>query len=195
MELRKIYAIAAAGLQLLALSGCASGPKTSQATYHDPNMDFGLVQSVAVLPFTDLSQTGKSGEKVRDVFMTMLQAQVEVYVIPPGEVARSISRIQPENAAEPTAEEVVRLAENLEADVLVTGTVLQYGEVRSGSAAANVCTVSVEMFEGQTGTIVWSASATSGGVGASERLLGGGGQPMNVVTTQAVSDLIDQLFQ
>ena len=194
MKLIRNLPLAVAGALFSLLAGCASQP-TSQATYHDPNMDFGLVQSIAVMPFVDLSQGGKSGDKVRDVFMTMLQANVEVYVIPPGEVARSISRIQPEDPSAPTAEEVIRLAENMEADVLITGTVLQYGEVRSGSAAANVCTLSVKMFEGQTGLVVWSASATRGGVGATERLLGGGGQPMNIVTSQAVNDTIDQLFQ
>jgi hypothetical protein len=194
MDKRNNTVVWIAGLLSLSILGCASQPR-SQATYHDPNMDFGLVQVVAVLPFVDLSQAGKAGDKVRDVFMTMLQAQVDVYVVPPGEVARSVSRLQPEDPAAPTAEEVIRLAENLEADVLITGTVLQYGEVRSGSAAANVCTLSVKMFEGQTGTVVWSASATRGGVGATERLLGGGGQPMNIVTSQAVSDIIDQLFQ
>lgn len=194
MKTPKTLTLLVSAVILSQLAGCASQPK-SEATYHDPNMDFGLVQSVGVLPFVDLSQTGKAGERVRDVFMTMLQAQVDVYVIPAGEVARSIARIQPEDPTAPTTEELIRLAENLEADVLITGTVLEYGEVRSGAAAATVCTVSAKMLEGQTGTVVWSASASRGGVGASERLLGGGGQPMNIVTTQAVNDLIDQLFQ
>lgn len=190
----RILPLILATVALISLWGCSSQP-AAQSTFHDPNMDFGLVRSVAVMPFVDLTATGNAGERVRDVFMTMLQATVEVYVIPPGEVARSISRLQPENPTEPTSEEAIRLAENLEADVLITGTVLEYGQVRSGVAAANVCSLSVRMLEGQTGLSVWSASASRGGVGASERLLGGGGQPMNIVTTEAVKAVIDQLVQ
>lgn len=179
---------------LMSLTACAAhrGAKT---TFHDPNMDFGLIRSVAVMPFDNLTTTAKAGDKVRDVFMTMLQASVDVYVIPPGEVRRGISRVRIEDPTTPTAEDVVNVAQNLSADVVITGTVLEYGETRSGSATGNIITLSVKMLEGQTGRVIWSASATRGGVGAAERLLGGGGQPMNIVTSQAVDDLLDRLFR
>jgi TolB-like protein len=179
---------------LLLATGCA-GHRGAQATYHDPNMDFGLIQTVAVLPFDNLTASNNAGDTVRDVFMTMLQASVDIYVIAPGEVRRGISRVQPENPEAPTEDEFVRLAENIGADVLITGTVLEYGEVRSGSAASNVCSVSVQMIEGQTGRVVWSATATRGGVSAGDRLVGGGGQPMNLVVSKTVDDLLNRLFQ
>jgi len=158
-------------------------------------MDFGLIQSVAVMPFENLSSAQHAGETSRDVFMTLLQAKVDLYVIPPGEILRAISRIQPDNARIPTTEEVVKLAQNLEADVIITGTVLEYGQVRSGSAASNVCSMSIKMLEGQTGRVVWSASSTRGGVSTGDRLVGSGGKPMNIVVTKAAEDLVDQLFQ
>lgn len=178
---------------LVALAGCA-GHRGARSTYHDPNMDFSLIRSVAVVPFTNLTTTQKAEDRVRDVFMTMLQATGAVYVLPPGEVARGISRVGLQDARAPTSEEIVRLAKNLEADVVITGSVLEYGEVRSASATANVISLSVQMMEGQTGKVVWSASATEGGIGAGKRLFGGGGEPMNIVTTKAVKALIDRLF-
>jgi hypothetical protein len=51
------------------------------------------------------------------------------------------------------------------------------------------------MLETQTGKIVWSASSTRGGVDASDRLFGGGGQPMDQVTADAVRDLLDKLYR
>ena len=51
------------------------------------------------------------------------------------------------------------------------------------------------MMEGQTGRIVWSASTTQGGVTFEDRLLGGGGQPFNVITEKAVYALINKLYQ
>ena len=179
---------------LLLVSGCA-GHRGARTTYHDPNMDFGLIQSVAVLPFENLSPAARAGESVREVFSTTLQASGAVYVHPPGEVRRAIVRVNPQDPKSPTPEEVVELAQNIGADVVITGVVLEYGQIRSSAASANVCSVSLKMIEGQTGRVVWSASATTGGVGASERLLGGGGQPMNIVVSQAVQDLLNRLFE
>jgi len=55
--------------------------------------------------------------------------------------------------------------------------------------------VSVQMLEAQTGRVVWAATSTRGGIDFWDRLLGGGGRPMNDVTRQAVNDLIVRLFQ
>ena len=80
-------------------------------------------------------------------------------------------------------------------DAVITGVLREYGTVRSGNTAANVVSLSLQMFETQTGTVVWSASTTKGGISVWDRLFGGGGEPMNDVTEAAVYDLIDQLFQ
>jgi len=181
----------AALLFLLFAMGCAG---TSHNVYRDPNMDFGSLQAVAVLPFTNLTREQMAADRVRDVFMTMLQATGGVYVIPPGEVARGISRLNLERPATPTAEEIVKVAKILNADAVIAGTVSEYGEVRSGTTSANVISVSLQMMEAQTGRGVWTASSTKGGVTTTDRLFGGGGEPMNLVTQKAVTDLLDKLF-
>jgi len=178
---------------ILALTGCAT-VSGGRSTFHDPRMDFSLIRSVAVVPFVNLTMSQKAEDRVRDVFSTMLQATGALYVLPPGEVARGISRAGLLDPAVPTAEDVVKLAKNLEVDAVITGTVREYGEVRSASASSNVISLSVQMMEAQTGKVVWSASSTKGGIGAGKRLFGGGGEPMNDVTTQAVRDLLDKLF-
>ena len=78
---------------------------------------------------------------------------------------------------------------------MVTGVLREYGEVRSGNAGANAISLSVEMIETATGRVVWAASTTQGGVGFWDRLLGGGGEPMNKVTEDAVRALLKQLFR
>lgn len=175
--------------------GCAVR-KSGGVTYHEPAMDFSLVHTVAVLPFGNLSTTQTADERVRDVFMTMLQAQGgEIYVVPLGEVQRALQRVEMTNPAEPSAENVVALGKVLNADAVITGTVLEYGETRSGTASANYVTLSVQMLEAKTGKLVWSAQSTKGGVSAADRMFGGGGRPMNVVTAGAVNDLLDKLFK
>jgi hypothetical protein len=180
-------------LALLLLPSCSS-KKHGAVTYHDPEMDFSLVQSVAVMPFENLTNDNNAAGRVRDSFMIMLQATGALYVIPPGEVNRGVLRAGVGNPTEPTSEEIASVARIVSADAVITGTLREYGQARSGSSSANIVSVSVEMIEAQTGRVVWSGSATKGGVSTANRVFGGGGRPMDVVTSKAIDDLLDQLF-
>jgi len=55
--------------------------------------------------------------------------------------------------------------------------------------------MSLQMVEGTIGKVVWTASTTKGGISIWDRLLGGGGRPMNDTTDKAVNDLINKLFK
>ncbi len=176
---------------LLLVGGCAK----PEVRYHDPLMDFGAIQSVAVMPFGNLTREQAAAERVRDVFMTMLLATEAIYVIPPGEVARGISRASLINPTQPSSDEVKKFAGIVDVDAVITGVVREYGEVRSGSTAGNVVAVSLQMMDRETGAVVWSASSTKGGISWRDRMFGGGGEPMNVITQDVVDELLDQLFQ
>ena len=158
-------------------------------------MDFGSIHTVAVLPFSNLSRESTGAERVREVFSNMLLATGTVYVLPPGEVMRGVNRIQLQDPRQPSVEEITKLGGLLKADAVIRGVVKEYGEVRNASAAANVVSVGVEMYETATGKIIWSATSTQGGIGMSDRMLGSGGTPMNGVTERAVEDLLNKLFR
>lgn len=175
---------------LILLAGCAT-----EDVFFDPNMDFGSLQTVAVLPFENLTNDKFAAARVRDAFANMLLATGAVYVLPPGEVARGMGTIGRISRDGPSSEQIKKLAAALEVDAVITGVLLEYGPVRSGSASANVVSVSLQMIERSSGAVVWSASSTKGGVSIWDRLLGGGGNPMNTVTEKAVNDLLDKLFQ
>jgi hypothetical protein len=191
MRHRRIYVV-----PLLAALLWAGGlpAKDREGTYHDPSMDFGSIQTVAVLPFANLTGNARAAETVRDVFMTMLQATGTLYVVPPGEVGRGISRLSLRDPSAPGSEDIKQLAQVVGAEVVITGVVSEYGELRSGGTAANVMTFSVRMLEAQTGKVIFSGSASDGGVSMGNRMFGGGGRPMNDVTRKAVKKLLDQLF-
>jgi hypothetical protein len=177
-------------LILLCVGACAGSVK-----YRDPNMDFGSIQKVAVLPFANLSRDEKAADRVRDVYTNMLMATGSLYLLPPGEVARGLSRAQLADRSAPSEEEIKRLGGILGVDAVMTGVVKEYGEVRSGSVTSNLVSMSLRMFEVKTGKVVWSASSTKGGVSTTDRLFGGGGRPMNNVTEEAVIDLINKLYK
>jgi len=179
---------------LMTVFACSRG-RTDSTTYIDPNMDFGTIKSVAVMPFLSLAKDPVVAERVRDVFINRLLATGAVYVVPVGEVARGIVRAELQNPSVPSPEEAVKLGGLIKVQALITGTVREYGEVRSGTAASNIISVSVQMIETETGKVVWTASSTRGGVNIWDRLFGGGGTPMNKVTEKAVNDLISRLLK
>lgn len=178
-------------LAVLSLLSCAS----SNGVYHDPNMDFGAVQTVAVMPFLNLSKDQQAAERVRDTFINSLLSTGALYVLPTGEVFRGISQAGILNPSVPSKDDVIKFGSLMKVDAVITGVVREYGEVRSGTTTANVISMSMQMMETQTGKVVWSASTTKGGIGITDRLLGGGGKPLNEVTVQAVNDIIDKLFR
>ncbi|WP_242393658.1 GNA1162 family protein [Anaeromyxobacter oryzisoli] len=181
-------------MSLLALSlGCGGG--RARRGFQDSNMDFAAVKTVAVLPFSNLSRDAAAADRVREVFSSMLLASGAVYVLPPGEVVRGYTRLAVTDPRAPSVEEITKLGGLLKADAIIRGVVKEYGEVRSGSSAGNVLSVSLEMYETSTGRIVWSATSTKGGIGFGDRLLGGGGEPMEQVTEQVADDLLDKLFR
>jgi len=187
-------------LGIVALTACGlaatASASSAQVTdvFRDPRMDFGSIQTVAVLPFANLARDQVVAERVRDVFISRLLGTQAVYVLPVGEVARGTAKMELQNPTAPTPEEVVKLGGFLKVDAVITGVVREYGEVRSGSSAANVISMSIKMIETGTGKVVWSASSTKGGISFWNRLVGGGGQPVNKVTEQAVDALFDKLL-
>lgn len=178
---------------ILLVSGCAQTGGSS--SYKNTLMNFAAVQSVAVLPFQNLTSDDAAAERVRDTFMGMLLATEAMYVLPPGEVDRGIERVSPRNPAKPTVEKIKSLGQVLQVEAVITGVLREYGQVRSGQTQANLISLSVQMVEVETGNVVWSGDSTKGGIGVSDRLLGGGGAPMNQVTKDAINDLLDQLFK
>lgn len=180
-------------LLIISLLACSAGQRLT--SYHDPDMDFSALRTVAVMPFENLTRDQMAAERVRDIFANSLLATGAVYVIPPGEVARGISRAGILNPFAPSEEEIVRLASIIKADALITGVLTEYGEVRSGSSVANVIAFSVQMVEVQTRKVVWTATTTKGGISIWDRLFGSGGEPMNEITMAAVDDILNKLFR
>ncbi len=174
-----------------ALGGCAG----TGDVFRDTTMDFGSIKSVAVLPFANLSKDQLAGERVRDAFNTMLMASGAVYAVPTGEVARGIAAAGMANPTTPSADDVMKIAKSIKVDAVISGVIREYGDVRSGTSSADVISLSLQLMEGQTGRVVWSAGTTQGGIGMTDRLFGGGGRPINDITEKAVNALINKLFE
>jgi hypothetical protein len=180
-------------LALIFLGGCAE--KGPGDVYHDELMDFASIQTIGVLPFTNLTADPMGAARARDTLTTMLMATGAIYVIPHGEVARGIARAGLADPTQPTPAEIKKIAGIIEADAIISGVLREYGEARSGSIAAPVISISLQMYDRESGTVIWVGSTTRGGVDMGDRLFGSGGEPFDVVTREAVNDLLDRLFQ
>lgn len=174
----------------LLLAGCAS----TEHTYRNPTMNFGAIQNVAVMPLQNLTADDHAAERVRDAFIGMLLATEAMYVLPPGEVQRGIDRAGIGKPTMPPVEKVQALGKILQVNAVFTGVLREYGTVRSGQSQANFVSLSLQLMEVETGSIVWAGASTKGGITLADRMFGGGGDPMNVVTRDAINDLLDQLF-
>jgi hypothetical protein len=120
----------AAPFVVVAFAACG----TTSHVYQDEGMDFGAIERIAVMPLSNLSREVTAGERVRDVLSSAILSTGAVYVLPPGEVTRAIARAGIASGSAPSVDEIVKLGQALKAEALLTGTVKEYGEVRSGSS-------------------------------------------------------------
>jgi hypothetical protein len=188
VNIRKIIPL----LMLVLLTACAH---SSSGVFRDQSMDFGAIQNIAVMPLANDTREQTAADRVRDVFINKLLSTGAAYVLPVGEVKRGITRAGISDPTAPSPEEIVKFSGIVKADAVIIGTIKEYGEVRSGTSTATAIALSMQMLEAQTGRVVWAAASTKGGITFGDRLFGGGGEPMNVVTEKAVDDIIDKLFK
>ncbi len=146
------------------------------------------------MPLANYANDQNAPDRVRDVLATRLQAAGAFYVMPMGEVMRAVNRSQIRYPAAPSAEEIQKIGKLIDVEAVFTGGLREYGTIRSGSVSANSISMSLQLIETETGKVIWTGTATSGGIGWPDRLFGGGGRPMNEVTVEAVDSLLNQLF-
>jgi len=181
-------------LSLVIASLAACSAPSYYDVYHNPAMDFDTVKTVAIMPFENLTDDKSAAERVRDVFTNIFLSTGQIYVIPTGEVRRGSLRAGITDLPTPSAEEIIKFASITKVNVVITGVVREYGQVRSGPTSANIISFSLQMIEAQSGKIIWTASSTKGGISTLDRLFGGGGKPMNDITEEAVNEIINKYF-
>ncbi|MEJ2085913.1 MAG: hypothetical protein P8Y44_09580 [Acidobacteriota bacterium] len=181
----------AATIVMLSL-GCSSTLEPTEFT--NPDIDFGFVERVAVLPFQNLSNDQQAGFRATRLMITELLASGAIDVVEPGEVEGALAKIRG-RPSQPSIEEIVGLGQSLEVQAVIMGTVAQSEILRSGAVGIPAVTLDAQMVETETGAIVWAATHTEKGGSASARFLGSGGQPISVTTRKCVQELLKSLLE
>jgi TolB-like protein len=167
---------------LLLLTGCHA----TMTQYTHPNMDLGALKTVAVLPFENLTQERNAGDKVQKVLTTELLALGTFDVVEPGAVAKVLRGERVETPEGLAPADLKRIGEQLKAEALFSGTVVDFADNRSGSTPSPEVTIQLRLVETQSGVTVWSVSKTRSGASTSARLFGIGGETL----TEAARSLI-----
>lgn len=173
---------------------CLSCNSTMSSTqFTNPDIDFGFVQRVAVLPFENLSGDQQAGLRTTRLMITELLASGAVDVVEPGEVEGALARLGG-FTRQPSIEGIIQLGESLQVQALILGTVAQSEVLRAGAVGQPVVTLDAQMVETETGAIIWAATHTEKGSRVSARVLGTGGESISETTRRCVNQLLDTLF-
>lgn len=170
-------------LLLLALAGCRS---TRQTQYMHKNADLGAIEKVAVLPFENLTEERSASDKVQKIFQMELLALDVFEVAEPGQVTKTLRGSGITSAEALGEKEIQKLGQDLGAQALFVGTVVDYAETRTGSTPTPEVTIQVRLIETQTGATIWSTSHTRAGAGVSTRLFGLGGESLTEAARRVV---------
>jgi TolB-like protein len=166
--------------------------------FANPDFDFSFVQQVAVLPFENLTSDRQAGLRATRLTITELLASGAVGVVEPGEAQAALTKVTglpPGRAVSPSTEQLVSLAQALQVQAVVLGTVTQSENLRSGSVPIPVVTLDIRMVEAETGVTVWAATHSEKGSSLSARILGTGGEPLAETTRACVQKTLATLIE
>lgn len=176
---------------VMAVAGCAKPPQH----FVNPKYDFGNVKKVAVLPFENLSGDNQAGERVRKAVIAELLAAGVLDVVEPGQVNLTLNRAGVQSLTTISTEDLKKLGAALATQLLFLGSVDVYDRLNFGGGTFPEVTVNLRAVDAQSGTIVWSAMTTTGGVTVTGRLFGVGADTMTEATQKSVRAALTTLFR
>jgi polysaccharide biosynthesis protein PelC len=179
-------------LVLFALGGCASEP-LEPSVYVHPNADFSLYKEVAVLPLENLTSERFAAERVRELLVVELSAQGLFGVVEPGEVNRVLRLHSIDTPSVLGPDAIKQLGTELKAQALLTGSVIEYREQRTGTLNSPEVALSLRMIDVESGLVVWSVTDARTGMGVWTRLFGVGEENQTGAARKLIRDLLQEL--
>lgn len=166
--MRKIVWVLAVA-SLLACSGCGGiGP----TKFVNPEYDFAFIETVAVVPFENLSGDTNAGARATRYLANSLLASEAFLVVEPGEVTHALERHGLTTAGQLTQAQIVSLGSSFGAQGIFLGSVSESTTLRAGSTMVQVVTVTMRLVETETGATVWASTHTEDSSGFWSGLFG-----------------------
>lgn len=171
-------------------AGCATGGG-GQAFRH-PEADLGAISRVAVIPFDNYTTTQFAGEKVTTIYISELLMNIDVEVVEPGEVAKTLQTGGIVGTKLSTSQ-IKSTGKALRADTLVFGSVQEYGRERFRNESYPVVALNVRWVDVSTGTIIFMGTASAEGSPRVPIIDVGEEQLFSVLTRRVCRDLINMV--
>jgi TolB-like protein len=138
---------------LLVFLSCAHPPRI----YLSPQTDLSEFKKIAVLPFDNLSGEEDAGEKMTEIFTIELLRMGSFSVAEPGRVKKAVMEKRIRTTRDVDIEAAKWLGENLEVDLILAGSVLEFSIQESANKKVPMVTVISRLVQADSGVTVWAA--------------------------------------
>lgn len=155
----------------LTLLGCSPKSPSSQ-TYLRENVDISYITKVAILPFANNTQDEYASKRILDITTTQIMAMGIFDVVDQGLVNSALQEMGIDPSTPLDVPLVKRLAQRLNVQSFITGTVNSIGDNRQGSFSYPEMSFTLQLLDGESALILWRSSDTMNGYSLSDRLFG-----------------------
>jgi len=160
------------------------------------NTDFNFksIQTVAVIPFENLSDDQGAAMRVTRIFVAELLSKRAFDVIEPGEVSKALEKYSVVRTADLQKGQIQEIAKTLGVQALFLGSVNESTSGRNGSPSSSEVTLGARLVEIDKGATIWSATYTEGGRSFFQVIFGLEPDTKSSVTMECVKGLIKTLI-
>jgi hypothetical protein len=160
----EVRAVNEAVAKLLSPSGAPGAARQRYAPallYRDPDLTFDRPLRIALLPFKNRSPRPYAGEIIAALFAAQLAKLPQVILLDPGTARQTMlaNRLIMEGGV--SLDQAQTLFGDLQADLLLTGTVSEYVEAENGGVPRILFTA--QLLEQRTRRILWSIESRNSG--------------------------------
>jgi len=120
-------------------------------------------EKIAILPFTNLTDTPGAGEKLSNLFLVEILRRGRISVVDPGIVESFLSKERIRLLDRLPPQSIEKIGSSLEVRYIVVGTVLEYHSLRVGKYEIPYIALTLRVIDTEKGEIVFAASHTLSG--------------------------------
>ena len=192
LKYSEVYTVVLLVAATILLSVSCGGPRATVFIHQEYN--FGFIESVAVMPFRNVSHEQGAAERATSFFITELLVAEAFDVVEPGEVQRVMIKHGVTGSSQLTKEQIQAIGADAHVQAIFVGSISEASAIRSGSSQSHVVTLDIRLVEAETGRTIWSATNTERGIGFWNSLFGGNGKSQSEVMRKCVHETLETLI-
>jgi hypothetical protein len=174
---------------LLFFSACG-GP----VSYIHPTADLTYIETVAIVPFENLTQQKGAEGKVMNVVATEVLRRRVFDIVEFGEVTKVLREEGFKGDGSISKSVAERAAQRLNIQAFIVGSVEEYGVSGTGQTSYPEVSVSLKMIDAKSYKILWEATHSVKGTTVLDRLFGISKKSSSDLAKELVAEMFDTLF-